>query len=153
MLAVLAAMFLLALEIQKVMVMVSQQAQRERETELLRIGSAFVQAIEAYYESSPGSVKRWPKSLEDLTDDKRFVGIRRHMRKVYWDPITRSSNWGLLHASDGGINGIYSMSDMPPIRSGTVEFSNVVLAPASRYSDWQFVYQPPLINAQPQPKS
>jgi type II secretory pathway pseudopilin PulG len=151
MLAVLAAMLLLALGTQKVMTVVSQQAQRDRESELLQIGAALMQAIGAYYESSPGSVKRWPNALEDLTDDKRFVGIRRHMRQVYLDPITRSNNWGLLRTSDGAIYGVYSLSDVAPIRSGGVELANLNLAPASRYSDWQFVYQPPLVNSKPKP--
>ena len=151
MVAVLAAMFLLALGTQAVMTVVSQQAQRDREAELLQIGAAFAQAIGAYYESSPGSVKRWPQSLEDLADDKRFVGIHRHIRQVYLDPITRSTNWGLLRTSDGAIYGVYSLSDAAPIRSGGVEIGNLNLAPASRYADWQFVYQTPLVNSKPKP--
>ncbi len=151
MVAVLAAMFLLALGTQAVMTVVSQQAQRDREAELLQIGAAFAQAIGAYYESSPGSVKRWPQSLEDLADDKRFVGIHRHIRQVYLDPITRSTNWGLLRTSDGAIYGVYSLSDAAPIRSGGVEIGKLNLAPASRYADWQFVYQTPLVNSKPKP--
>jgi type II secretory pathway pseudopilin PulG len=139
---VMAAMFMLALGTQKVMFVVSQQAQREREAELLQIGAAFAQAIGTYYESSPGTVKRWPTSLKDLEDDKRFVGIRRHLRQVYMDPITRSETWGLVRTSDGGITGIYSLSDASPIRSGALTIGNLSLPAASRYADWQFVYEP-----------
>jgi type II secretory pathway pseudopilin PulG len=140
--AVMAAMFMLALGTQKVMFVVSQQAQREREAELLQIGAAFAQAIGTYYESSPGTVKRWPTSLKDLEDDKRFVGILRHVRQVYVDPITRSENWGLVSANDGGITGVYSLSDAAPIRSGALTVGTVSLPAASRYADWQFVYEP-----------
>jgi type II secretory pathway pseudopilin PulG len=144
-LAVLAAMFFLALGTQKVMFVVSQQAQRDREAELLHIGAAFARAIGAYYEASPGSVKRWPANLNDLTDDARFVGLRRHLRQVYFDPISRNQDWGFVTAADGGIRGVYSRSDAAPIRSGGVALMGLSLPPASRYSDWQFVYQPPLV--------
>lgn len=149
-LAVLAAMFILALSTQGVMTFVSQQAQRDREEELLRIGQTYVQAIGSYYESSPGSVKKWPRSLEDLTDDKRFVGIKRHLREVYTDPVARSSSWGIVPSSDGGIAGLHSLSDLRPLRTAATEVGALVLPPASRYADWQFVYQPP--PAVPAPK-
>jgi len=141
-LAVLAAMFMLALATQGVMTYVSQQAQREREADLLRIGQAYVQAIGAYYESSPGNNKRWPRVLEDLIEDKRFVGIKRHLREIYSDPVGRSSGWGLILSPDGGISGIHSLSDMRPLRSAAIEAGTLTLPPATRYADWQFVYQP-----------
>lgn len=150
-LAVIAAMLLLALASQKVMVVLSQQAQREREAELLHIGAAFAQAIGTYYESSPGTVKRWPANLSDLVDDKRFVGIRRHVRQVYADPVTRTEAWGLVKASDGGIAGVYSLSDATPIRAGAQQVGNLYLPAASRYADWQFVYQPATANAAVRP--
>jgi type II secretory pathway pseudopilin PulG len=145
-LAVMAAMLLLALGTQKVMFVVSQQAQYEREAELLQIGTAFARGIGTYYESSPGTVKRWPASLGDLVDDKRFVSIRRHVRQVYKDPITRSEEWGLIRANDGGIAGVYSLSNEPPIRSGALTTGELSLSAASRYADWQFVYQPLSVN-------
>jgi type II secretory pathway pseudopilin PulG len=139
--AVLAAMFIVAIGTQKVMTYVSHQAQREREAELLRIGQAYVQAIGAYYESSPGGVKRWPSRLEDLTDDTRFVGIKRHMREVYPDPVGRKP-WGVVSSPDGGIAGVFSQSDAQPIRTGTMELDALALPAAARYADWQFVYMP-----------
>lgn len=148
-LAVMAAMFILALATQKVMYVVSQQAQREREAELLQIGAAFAQAIGTYYESSPGTVKRWPMSLKELEDDNRFVSTRRHVRQVYIDPITRAEGWGLVRTSDGGITGVYSLSDAAPIRSGALIAGRVSLPAASRYADWQFVYQPASFNLAP----
>jgi type II secretory pathway pseudopilin PulG len=141
-LAVIFAMLLLALGTQQVMSVASQPAQREREAELLRVGSAMATAIGAYYESSPGTIKRWPADLNDLVEDKRFVGLRRHVREVYADPVTRGNPWGLVLAADGGITGVYSVSDAAPVRTGTVRAANFVLGPASRYADWQFVYTP-----------
>lgn len=140
--AVLAALFLLALALQTVMGVVSQQAQREREAELLRVGAAYRAAIGAYHDQSPGSVKRWPPSLEALLDDRRFVTLQRHLRRLYADPITRSNAWGLVPAPDGGIAGVYSLSDERPIRTAASEVVLLGLAEASRYSDWKFVHRP-----------
>jgi type II secretory pathway pseudopilin PulG len=143
--AVLAAMFLLALATQQVMQVVSQQAQREREADLLRIGTAYAQAIGTYYESSPGTVKEWPTSLQDLVNDRRFVTLRRHLREVYADPITRSVQWGTVPALGGGIAGVYSLSEAKPIRSGGIDVQDLGLPAASRYSDWKFIYTPILM--------
>ncbi len=141
--AVLAALFLLALASQKVMGVVSQQAQREREAELLRIGAAYQAAIGAYHDQSPGSVKRWPPTLEALLDDRRFVTLQRHLRRLYVDPVTRTHTWGLVPAPDGtGIAGVYSLSEERPIRAGGTDLARLGLAEARRYSDWKFVHRP-----------
>ncbi|MDP2369381.1 type II secretion system protein [Rhodoferax sp.] len=141
-LAVIAAMLLLALASNGVLTYVSQQALREREAELLRVGQLYAQAIGAYYEASPGSIKRWPRALEDLVEDPRFVGIKRHLRQVYVDPMTRSPHWGLVIAVDGGLAGVHSLSEAAPIRSGAMQLGALTLPAARRYADWQFVYQP-----------
>ncbi len=142
--AVLLAMFLLALATQQVMSVVSQQAQREREAELLRIGAEIVRAIGIYHERSPGSIKNWPPSLEALTDDRRFVSLQRPLRRVYADPITRSYDWGLVTAPGGGIAGVYSKSEITPIRVAGTELTELGLGQVQRYSDWKFVYTPQL---------
>lgn len=146
--AVLAALLLLGLASQGVMTYVSHEVQREREKELLRIGEMYARAIQAYYESSPGSVKGWPQRLTDLTEDRRFVEVRRHIRKVYADPVGRSAEWGIVMASDGtGIAGVHSLSDAAPLRTAAVELGDKVLDPAARYADWKFVYVPPVVAA------
>lgn len=148
-LAVLAACVLLALATQGVMFVLSQQAQRERETQLLRIGNEFVSAIGTYYESSPGSAKRFPVTLEELVEDHRFVGIKRHLRRIYTDPVTGSTNWGLVTNAEGGIEGIYSTSDAAPVRSRALEGGVLPVPVATKYSDWKFVYTPSLPSSIP----
>lgn len=143
MLAVLAALLLLALSLQGVMWVVSTQAQRERELELLRVGSAIRDAIGRYVESSPGVVKQWPPSLEALLDDRRSVVLRRHLRRLYADPIQRSGEWGLVRAPDGGVAGVYSLSQDRSIRTSGVDLAVYGVEPAARYVDWRFVYVPP----------
>ncbi|NIM43000.1 MAG: type II secretion system protein [Hydrogenophaga sp.] len=147
MLFALLMMFLLALATQRVMAVVSQQAQREREAELLRVGSAIAAAIGRYHEGTPGTVKRWPSSLEDLLDDRRMIGLRRHLREVYADPITRQPRWGLVAAPDGGIAGVYSLGGGVPITSGSLEAVRWGFAGATSYQQWRFVYVPTLPQA------
>src|SRR6202000_694968 len=76
----------------------SMAAQRDREIQLLRIGAEVREAIGSYYESSPGSVKQYPESLDALLRDQRFIGLRRHLRKIPIDPFTGKSDWVLLTA-------------------------------------------------------
>ncbi|MGH8632418.1 MAG: type II secretion system protein, partial [Burkholderiales bacterium] len=46
-------------------VLFHQQAQREKEKELLFTGGQYRKAIMLYYESTPGSQKMYPRRLED----------------------------------------------------------------------------------------
>src|SRR5688572_19154677 len=73
----------------------SHARQREKEAELMWIGNQFKQAIGAYYHRSPGTVKRYPETLEDLLEDKRHLTTQRYLRKIYADPLTGATDWGL----------------------------------------------------------
>lgn len=111
----------------------SQSAQREKEAELIWIGEQFRQAIGLYYHRSPGTLKRYPKRLEDLIEDRRYLTLQRYLRKIYADPITGRAEWGTIGASDGGIMGVHSISEQTPVRR---------IGNAARYADWRFVYEP-----------
>jgi type II secretory pathway pseudopilin PulG len=117
----------------------SDDARRERERELLRIGQLYAQAIARYYQASPGSVKRYPPSLESLVLDTRFVGTMRHLRKLYADPVDPSRPWGVVRAPDGGVRGVHSQSDKAPLRTEALDLGITLLPAARTYSDWQFV--------------
>ncbi len=143
--AVLAALFISALAANKVMVSVSQQDMRERETHLMQVGTLFRQAIKDYYEMSPGAEKQWPKTLNDLTYDTRFVDVRRHIREVYADPITRSEDWGLITVENGGrtgITGVYSKSTEQPLNTAAASFSGFEMPNVTQYSERKFEYVP-----------
>jgi type II secretory pathway pseudopilin PulG len=116
----------------------SEQSRRDKEQELLRIGILYAKAIERYHSVSPGTVKVYPQSLEDLLIDGRFVGIQRHLRVLYPDPITGKA-WQILRSADGGIHGVYSASERTPLLKRSIESSGILLAPANRYADWKFV--------------
>jgi type II secretory pathway pseudopilin PulG len=116
----------------------AEETRREREDELLRIGSLYADAIGAYYEASPGSAKRYPPTLEALTEDTRFVGTMRHLRVAYLDPMT-GQPFALLRRGDGGIVGVHSTSRERPLRTVAVSLGAVTLVAAERYADWHFI--------------
>ncbi len=121
----------------------STSEQRAKEAVLLRVGSDVRRAIGAYYESSPGSVKQFPPNLAALLLDARFVGVRRYLRKIPDDPMSRKPDWALISAPDGGVTGIHSQSDKTPLKTGNFSPPDVSFSSAAKYSDWQFVFAPP----------
>jgi type II secretory pathway pseudopilin PulG len=120
----------------------STAAQREKEQELLFVGHQFRQAISAYYERTPGLVKRFPQKLEDLLEDQRHAVPQRHLRRIYADPMTGKREWGLVEAPGGGILGVYSLSQAKPFKSGGFAVRDAALGEAQRYSDWRFSHVP-----------
>jgi type II secretory pathway pseudopilin PulG len=113
-------------------------AVREKEAELLFVGDQFRRAIESYREGPFGGVPQLPKSLEELLLDPRFPGIRRHLRKLYRDPITGQTEWGLIRDVDGGILGVYSLSEAQPMKTAGFPTPYQSFTGAERYQDWQF---------------
>jgi type II secretory pathway pseudopilin PulG len=137
--AVLAILALLGIALAAVGTRWADRVQREREQELLRVGKLYAQAILAYHRGSPGSDKTWPKTIQDLELDPRMLGTVRYLRAPYTDPMVPGQPLALVRAADDTIHGVYSTSTAAPFREGTIDLSVVVLAPAQRYSDWQFI--------------
>ena len=134
----LAALALLSIGLAAIGERWSDQAKREREGDLLRVGAVYAKAIATYYAASPGSLRQYPPELKNLTEDGRMVGTKRHIRKLYADPLDPSRPWGVMRAPDGGVLGVYSQSDGQPLRTAPVDIGVAVLPSASRYSDWKF---------------
>ncbi|WP_370306075.1 type II secretion system protein [Sinimarinibacterium flocculans] len=120
----------------------SQVSRREKERQLLEIGHAYRDAIRRYYENSPGTVLRYPSTLDELLLDPRHLGVERYLRKRYGDPITGSSEWGLVRAPDGGIMGVHSLSGRVPLKSGGFRNVDAAFVSAATYADWHFVFIP-----------
>jgi type II secretory pathway pseudopilin PulG len=129
----------------------SHAAQREKEAELLFVGNQFRQAIRAYYEGTPGAVKRFPLKLDDLLQDQRHPTPRRHLRRIYSDPMSGKREWGIVQAPGGGIMGVYSLSPAKPVKSGGFAERERALSGAARYADWQFTYAPAVVPAAASP--
>jgi type II secretory pathway pseudopilin PulG len=116
---------------------------REKEAELLFAGNQYRKAIQRYYEGTPGTPKRYPRRLEDLLRDERFPDMRRHLRRLYPDPVTSNSQWGIVKAPDGGILGVHSISEQPPLKTSGFKLRDRAFDGAQKHSDWKFVYLPP----------
>lgn len=122
--------------------------QREREQELIRIGEAYRLAIGRYYNETPGVVKEYPPNLEVLLSDNRFPTPRKHIRKLYMDPITLREGWGIIEAPSGGVMGIYSLSDRPPFKIAGFRPHLRHLNNKQYYGEWFFAYIPQAITIQ-----
>lgn len=116
---------------------------RERERELLFIGGQFRQAIQTYAQSGPGIKGQLPKTLDDLLLDPRFPGIKRHLRKIFVDPVTSRAEWGLVKTPDGNaIMGVYSLSGEAPLMTTNFQPADRAFEGATSYAEWKFVYKP-----------
>lgn len=115
---------------------------REKERELLFVGKQIRQAIGSYYAEMPDGVKRYPQRLEDLLQDNRFPGVKRHLRKLYRDPVTGGAEWGLVQSGEGGIQGIYSVSPLTPLKKTGFDTADMGFESKLHYSEWRFVYVP-----------
>ena len=87
----------------------------QKENELIYIGNQFRNAIQRYYQAGPNA-GTFPPTLEDLLLDKRSPVVVRHLRRIYTDPITGKATWGLVRAPNGGIMGVYSLSEREPLK-------------------------------------
>ena len=117
----------------------SLEQQRNAEIELFAIGLEFQIALNNYVNTTPPGAKRLPENLEDLLKDPRTSLLRRHLRKIYIDPMTRQANWGVLISADGkGIIGIYSYSKKRPIKIANFPAEFTYFEKANSYQDWIF---------------
>ncbi|MGE5384654.1 MAG: type II secretion system protein [Betaproteobacteria bacterium] len=115
-----------------------QSRQRSREVELLWIGNQFRNAIASYFEAGPGTAKTYPQRLEDLLLDPRVPGTRRHLRRIYPDPMTGKPDWELIMAPNGGIAGVKSRSTATPIKQAGFRPRDERFADKTHYSEWEF---------------
>lgn len=128
-------------------------ARRTGEAELVAVGKEFERAFASYYRQSPGGSRRYPDRLEDLVRDPRLPGIRRHLRKLYPDPMGGQDAWGMVPAPGGGIMAVYSKAAGQPYRENLILAVSPSLpaaasapdTPASQamtYAEWRFGYDP-----------
>jgi type II secretory pathway pseudopilin PulG len=118
-------------------------AVREKERELLFVGNEYRNAIRNYYAGTPAGVVRFPRRLEDLVEDHRTPVVRRYLRRVYPDPVTGGERWGIVPSPDGGIAGVFSLSEERPLKIAGFIGADTKFENAERYSDWKFAYAPP----------
>ncbi|WP_256081586.1 type II secretion system protein [Massilia sp. YIM B04103] len=109
------------------------------ERELLNIGAEFSDALKSYAAATPQGQHPQPRTLNDLLRDPRYPQIRRHLRKIYIDPMTGKPEWGLLTVPNKiGIAGIYSLSEAKAIKVANFPARFAVFEGKTRISDWKF---------------
>jgi type II secretory pathway pseudopilin PulG len=114
------------------------QVRAEKEKQLLFVGAEFRNAIDSYYASTLDASKVYPISLNDLLLDKRMPTIKRHLRKIYLDPITGKADWGLV-TQQGRIVAIFSKSTLAPFKRNGFNEGNANFVGLRHYKDWIFV--------------
>ena len=116
----------------------STELRRERERELVFVGQQFQAALERYRQRSADPAAPYPRRLEELVHDDRGVDVQRHLRRIYVDPMTGDTQWGLIRLPNGGIVGVHSLSDRTPYPRKFVT-AGVVVPVGDTYRDWRFI--------------
>ena len=115
-----------------------QRAQAEEE--LLDTGAAFSAALQSYAQATPKGQPLQPPSLQELLKDPRTPALRRHLRKIFVDPVTGSTEWGVLYRVDrSGVVAVYSLSQARPLKIGNFDARFVGFDNKRRLSDWKFI--------------
>lgn len=105
---------------------------RQKEVELLFRGEQIKAALLAYRQSSPPQAPQFPVSLDELLEDRRGPLIKRHLRRLYRDPMTVDGEWGLIKQGPW-IVGVHSQSSARPLRAAIASNDG-----ATSYEDWRF---------------
>lgn len=118
----------------------SQLHQRAMEKELIFRGEQYRRAIKSFYET--GTPRRYPRSIDDLLLDPRFVSIH-HLRKPWGDPMGGpNGEWRMVLNASGHIVGVVSKSDGRPIKKSGFPPNLSHFEDAETYEDWVFAHDP-----------
>lgn len=110
------------------------------EEELLETGAAFSAALTSYAQATPRGMPTHPPSLQELLKDPRFPGVRRHLRKIFVDPMTGKAEWGILYLGDkAGVVAVYSLSKAKPLKIANFDSRFQNFENKERISDWKFM--------------
>lgn len=110
------------------------------EEELLEIGYQFSAALKSYADATPRGQPTQPMTLQELLRDPRFPNPRRHLRKIFVDPLTGKAEWGLVRAGEGGrILGVHSLSQAAPLKVGNFDKRFPGFDKREHIADWKFM--------------
>lgn len=109
------------------------------EQALLDIGMEYSNALASYAAATPSGQPSYPHSFQELLKDPRFPQVRRHLRRVYVDPMTGKAEWGIVKATEsGGILAIYSLSKAAPIKIANFPPRFAAFEGKSSLDEWRF---------------
>ena len=112
---------------------------RDNERELVFAGRQFADAIERYRKHAVDPLHLYPRSLQELLHDDRSGVPRHHLRRLYVDPMTGDSRWGLIRLADGSVVGVHSLSERAPFVRKFVTPDFAPPAGIQSYQQWHFV--------------
>jgi len=118
--------------------------QRAKEKELLFRGDQIRRGIASFYNVQHGGARQMlPSELDNLLKDPRFPGVKRHLRKLWKDPMT-GKDWELIKdkTQGGRIKGVRSTSKLEPFKKDGFTEDYEKFADKESYSDWEFVFTP-----------
>jgi type II secretory pathway pseudopilin PulG len=115
-------------------------ARAAAEQELLEAGAAFSAALDSYAAATPPGQPPQPPTLQDLLKDNRFPNVKRHLRKIFVDPISGKAEWGITYLGDKiGVIGVYSLSQAQPLKQANFDERFQNFENKTHYADWKFV--------------
>ncbi len=129
----------------------SSASKRDRERQLLWVGTQYAQALRSYYRSSPG-LAQYPRELADLLQDERFPNAKPHIRQLYPDPVG-GGEWTLMRGFDGRITGLNSPSTDKPMKQADFPAQWSDFTGMASYADWQFVAEKAFLEGASGPKA
>jgi type II secretory pathway pseudopilin PulG len=113
---------------------------RAAEQALLEVGAEFSAALRSYARATPRGLPDAPLTLQQLQKDPRFPGTVRHLRKIYFDPVTGTNEWGLVRdEQNNGIVGVYSLSKARPVKQAHFDSRFSDMDGKQAYSEWKFI--------------
>jgi type II secretory pathway pseudopilin PulG len=111
----------------------------EAERDLLEVGAAFSEALRSYAAATPRGQSTRPPGLQDLLKDPRFPGVRRHLRKLFVDPVTGKGEWGIVYAGEHtGVLAVHSLSSAQPLKLANFDARFSGFENSKHISDWKF---------------
>ena len=112
---------------------------RAAEQALLDVGLEFARALSSYSDQTPAGMNDQPLSLQELLLDTRQTNQVRHLRKIYPDPMTGSTEWGLeIDPDTRRIMGVFSLSTQKPIKVGNFPPGLDTLVKKEFINEWVF---------------
>lgn len=109
------------------------------EQDLLEIGAAFSEALRSYAAATPRGYPTAPPTLQDLLKDPRFPDTRRHLRKIFVDPVTGKDEWGIVYQGDKvGVLAVYSLSQAQPLKLANFDARFLNFENKEHLSEWKF---------------
>jgi len=111
------------------------------ENELLETGAAFGEALKRYADATPRGQPPYPPTLQELLKDPRVPGVRRHLRKIFVDPVTGKAEWGVVWVDPGsqrGVLAVYSLSQARPLKQANFDSRFPNFETREHLSEWKF---------------